>query len=48
MVINLTNIHEDEGLIPGPAQGVGDVALSCELQCRSQMQLGSNVAVAVV
>ena len=36
------------GLIPGLIQWAKDLALcSYELRCRSQMQLGSDVAVAV-
>ena len=40
--MNPTSIHEDVGLIPGPAQWSYH-----ELWFRSQMQLGSGVAVAM-
>ena len=43
-VKNPTSIQEDEGSIPGPAQGVEDPVL---LLCRLQTQLRSGVAVAV-
>ena len=43
--MNLTNIQEGAGLIPGPAQCVKDRA---ELWCRSETQLRSFVVVAVV
>ena len=42
-----TSIHDDMSLIPGLAQWVKDrgFAMSCGV-CRSQTQLGSQVAVA--
>ena len=43
MKANLTNINEDVGSIPGLR-----IQRCLELWCRSQMQLGSHIAVAVV
>ena len=42
---NLTRNHEIAGSIPGLAQLDKDLALQC---CRSQMWLGSGIAVALV
>ena len=44
---NPTGNHEVAGLIPGPTQWVTDLALQW-VWCRSQMRLGSELAVAVV
>ena len=45
--VNLTRNHEVVGLIPGLIRWVKDLALP-QLRCRSQMQLRSGIAVAVV
>ena len=47
VVMNLASIREDVVLIPGLTPWVGDLVWP-ELWCRSQMWLGSHVAVAVV
>ena len=48
MVMNLTSIHEDEGLILGLVFNGLMIWLCCEQWCRLQMWLESCVAVAVV
>ena len=46
-LMNPTSVHEDVGSIPGLLSGLR--ILCCpELWCRSQMWLGSGVAVTVV
>ena len=47
-VKNLTSIHEDVGSIPGLAQCGLRIWHCRELWCRSQMCLGSGVAVVAV
>ena len=47
-VTNPTSIHEDTGAIPGPVQWVKMLQHCYELQCRSQTQPGSAIAVAGV
>ena len=48
-VMNPTSIHEDTDSIPGLTQLSGlKIWHCCELWCRSQMPLGSGVAVAVL
>ena len=44
---NPTSIREDAGSVPGPAQQVKELALLQAVLCRSLMQLGSGLAVAV-
>lgn len=44
-VTNLTSVHENSNSIPALAEWVGDGRCQ-ELRCRSQMRLGSHVAVA--
>ena len=46
-VTNPTSICEDVDFIHGPTQWVKDPALH-DLWCKSQMQLGSHIAVAAV
>ena len=45
---NPTRNHEVEGLIPGLAHWVKDPSLLWEPWCRSQMQLGFHIAMALV
>ena len=47
METNLTSIHEDSDSIPGLVSGWG-IWHCPELWCRSQMQVRSQIAVAVV
>ena len=49
LVMNPTSIYEDAGIYEDSWPcSVGKDLMFCELWCRSQMQLGSHVAVAVV
>ena len=45
---NPASIHEDSGLIPGLRFSGSGIPSGCVLCCRSQTQLVSGVAVAVV
>ena len=47
-VKNPAGIHEEAGLIPGLSISGLRIGYCPELQCRSQMQLGSRVAVALI
>ena len=47
-VKNLTSIREEVGSISDPTQWFKDLAHCRKLQYRSQMWLGSSIAVAVV
>ena len=47
-LVNPTRNHEVAGAIPGLAQWVKDIWHCRELWCRSQMWLGSHVALALV
>ena len=45
--MNPTSIHDDMGLTPGASLSGLRIQRCCELWCRSQMWLGSGVAVAM-
>ena len=46
-LMNLTNIHEDVGLILASLSGLR-IQPCCELWCRSQTRLGSRVTVVLL
>ena len=47
-VTNPTSTHKDVGSIPGLAQGVQGSSVTVSCGCRSQTQLRSGIAVAVL